>query len=179
MMVTICRQTAANRPSCQVPWGKSNDSRCQGRRGPKAPGVNAAVLTALLAAAAATAGPVAAETYDVAVLRALDKVTARISTLAAPVDERVTFGSLHIVARVCDKRPPEEPPESAVFLDIAESRPNEVPIPVFHGWMFASSPAVSAMDHPVYDIWVLDCRSSDSTAEAMSTDSDTQNSAGN
>lgn len=118
-----------------------------------------------------TAGQAAAESYDIAVLRALDKVTARISTIEAPVGERVSFGSLQIVARTCDKRPPEEPPESAAFLEIEESRPNEVPVDVFSGWMFASSPAVSAMDHPIYDIWVLDCRSSSSTAEDTSAES--------
>jgi hypothetical protein len=116
-------------------------------------------------------GPAAAESYDVAVLRALDKVTARISTIEAPVGEPVTFGTLRIIARTCDKRPPEEPPESAAFLHVEESRPNEVPVLVFRGWMFASSPAVSAMDHPVYDIWVLDCVNSDSTAESTAAES--------
>lgn len=111
--------------------------------------------------------PALAEPYDVAVLRALDKVTARVSTIEAPIGKPVSFGTLRIVARVCDKRPPEELPESAAFLQIEESRPNEVPTSVFRGWMFASSPAVSAMDHPVYDIWVLDCSSSASTAESM------------
>jgi hypothetical protein len=116
-------------------------------------------------------GTAAAESYEVTVLRALDKVTARISTIEAPVGQPVTFGTLRIVARTCEKRPPEEPPESAAFLHVEESRPNEVPVAVFRGWMFASSPAVSAMDHPVYDIWVLDCVSSASTAESTEADS--------
>lgn len=111
--------------------------------------------------------PAAAEPHDVTLLRALDKVTARVSTIEAPIGEPVTFGTLRIVARVCDKRPPEELPESATFLQIEESRPNEVPSLVFRGWMFASSPAVSAMDHPVYDIWVLDCTNSASSAESI------------
>lgn len=112
-----------------------------------------------------------ADPYDVTVLRALDKVTARVSTIEAPIGKPVTFGTLRIVARICDKRPPEEPPESAAFLQIEESRPNEVPTAVFRGWMFASSPAVSAMDHPVYDIWVLDCISSVSTADSTAGES--------
>lgn len=124
-----------------------------------------------LAAAVSFGGIAMAEPYDVTVLRALDKVTARISTIEAPVGEPVTFGTLRIIARTCDKRPPEEPPESAAFLQVEESRPNEVPVSVFRGWMFASSPAVSAMDHPVYDIWVLDCISSASTAESTEGDS--------
>lgn len=124
-----------------------------------------------LVAAVLLGGNAVAEPYDVTVLRALDKVTARISTIEAPVDQPVTFGTLRIIARTCDKRPPEEPPESAAFLHVEESRPNEVPVSVFRGWMFASSPAVSAMDHPVYDIWVLDCVSSASTAESTEGDS--------
>ena len=54
--------------------------------------------------------------------------------------------------------PPEEPPESAVFLEIVEIRPDEDPAPLFTGWMFASSPALSALEHPVYDVWVLECK---------------------
>jgi hypothetical protein len=124
-----------------------------------------------LAAAVLLCGTAMAEPYEVTVLRALDKVTARISRIEAPVGQPVTFGTLRIIARTCDKRPPEEPPESAAFLQVEESRPNEVPVSVFRGWMFASSPAVSAMDHPVYDIWVLDCVSSASTAESTKGDS--------
>ncbi len=98
-----------------------------------------------------------AETYDTALLQGMDKVTARVSSIEAPVGDVVRFGSLEIIARVCDKRPPEEPPESAAFLDIWEVRPGEAAISLFRGWMFASSPALSAMEHPVYDVWVRDC----------------------
>ena len=59
--------------------------------------------------------PVTAEPYRTAVLQALDKVTARISTFEAPIGDTVRFGTLHIIARACDKRPPEETPESAAF----------------------------------------------------------------
>jgi hypothetical protein len=94
----------------------------------------------------------------VAVLQGLDKVTARISTFEAPVGEVVRFGGLEIVAKVCRKRPPEEEPESAAFVDIRETKISGGDKTVlFTGWMFASSPALSAMEHPVYDIWVLDC----------------------
>lgn len=96
--------------------------------------------------------------YDIAVLQGLDKVTARVSTIEAPVGEVVKFGGLEIIARHCDKRPPEETPESAAFLDIWEVREGEAAIGLFRGWMFASSPALSAMEHPVYDVWVLDCK---------------------
>lgn len=120
---------------------------------------------ALLAGALA-AGPAPADPYTVAVLRGLDKVTGRITTLSLPVGETVSFGSLQVLARVCDKRPPEEPPESAAFLEIVEQQPNEAAVSVFRGWMFASSPGLSAMQHPVYDLWVLDCVNSAPSAES-------------
>lgn len=91
------------------------------------------------------------------VLRAMDKITARVSTVTVPVGDTVVFGSLQITARACDKRPPEETPEASAFLEIVEEKPGEAPQQRFNGWMFASSPALSALEHPVYDIWVLDC----------------------
>lgn len=97
---------------------------------------------------------------EVAVLQGLDKTTARISTFDAPVEEAVRFGSLRILARSCHKAPPEEPPESAAFLEIVDVRPDAESVSVFTGWMFASSPAVSALEHPVYDVWVIDCKDS-------------------
>ena len=100
----------------------------------------------------------AADPYLVAVLQGLDKVTAQVSTIEAPVGRTVRFGTLEIIARACDKRPPEEPPESAAFLDIWEVRRGEAATSLFRGWMFASSPALSAIEHPVYDVWMLDCR---------------------
>lgn len=105
-----------------------------------------------------TAGASAWRAFDTAVLQTLDKVTGRVRTLEAPIDREVAFGALRIVARTCRKRPPEEPPESAAFLEIVERQQGEQVQTVFRGWMFASTPAVSAMDHAVYDIWVVDCR---------------------
>lgn len=121
-----------------------------------------AVLSMILAGL-----PAVAERYDTAILQGLDKVTGRVSTIEAPVGDTVRFGALEIIARTCDKRPPEETPESAAFVDIWEVRPGEAAISLFRGWMFASSPALSAMEHPVYDVWVLDC-STPSNAAAKS-----------
>ena len=67
------------------------------------------------------------------------------------------FGTLEIIVRTCQKTPPEEPPESAAFLEIRDAKPGEAAVVLFTGWMFASSPALSALEHPVYDVWVLDC----------------------
>jgi hypothetical protein len=94
----------------------------------------------------------------VAVLQGLDKVTARISIVEAPVERAVRFGTLEITARHCRKRPPEEPPEITAFLEIRDIKPGAPAAELFSGWMFASSPALSALEHPVYDVWVIDCR---------------------
>lgn len=145
-------------------------------------------------------------------LRALDKITAHYTDLETPIETPVKFGSLEILPHFCDKRPPEEFPETTAFLEIfdrdlararaeAASRPSlggapenaaeedaalaEIqdgttagfegnypvdaaapagagkpvdPDRIFSGWMFASSPALNAMEHPVYDVWVIDCK---------------------
>jgi len=110
------------------------------------------------------ANPPALADGDAAVLQALDKVTARISAIKAPIGSLVKFGTLKIVVRFCRKRPPEEPPEIVAFLEIDEAREGELTVRLFSGWMFASSPALSSLEHPVYDVWVVDCKTS-STAE--------------
>lgn len=91
-------------------------------------------------------------------LRGLDKITARVSDLEVTLGKAVKFGNLEITARFCQKSAPEDPPESVAFLEITEHKPGETPVPVFAGWMFSSSPTISAMEHPVYDIWVKECR---------------------
>ena len=98
-----------------------------------------------------------------AVLQTLDKITGRVRTVEAPIEQTIRFGTLDIMARVCRKRPPEETPESAAFLEIRDIRPGETPRTLFTGWMYASSPAVSALEHPVYDVWVIDCKAPGAT----------------
>lgn len=117
----------------------------------------AALAAAVAAAAAACAGAAQADPYPAAVLQGLDKITARTETFTAPLDQTMRFGTLEIIVRHCDKRPPEEQPESAAFLEIWAVSPGRPTSSVFQGWMFASSPALSALEHPVYDVWVLDC----------------------
>lgn len=127
-------------------------------------------FAALLATIIVAPVPATAITGQLVVLQGLDKVTARISTFEAPVDQPVRFGGLEITARSCDRTPPEEPPESAAFLEIREVRRDEgLSIDLFSGWMFASSPALSALEHPIYDVWVLECKIS-STSESSSSE---------
>lgn len=98
-------------------------------------------------------------------LQSIDKVTGRTLTFEARVGSTVKYGPLYIKVQACRKAPPIEQPESAAFLQIWEVTPKDDSKWVFSGWMFASSPALSPMDHPIYDVWVLDCLEK-KTAEA-------------
>ena len=95
---------------------------------------------------------------DTVVLQGMDKVTARVWSFEAPTGRTVRFGTLEIIVQKCERTPPEEPPESAAYLDIFEAKPNEARTGLFHGWMFASSPGLNGLEHPVYDVWVLECK---------------------
>jgi len=98
------------------------------------------------------------------ILRALDKVTATTKDYTVKIGETLEYGSLTIDAVHCEKRPPEELPETFAFLKIKDTRldgkggESAEDETVFSGWMFASRPALSALDHGVYDIWVIGCR---------------------
>ena len=97
----------------------------------------------------------------IAVLQGLDKTTARVTRFEAPIGETVSFGTLRVTVRACNKAPPEEPPNTNAFLEIDEVHPQEPgsePLRLFSGWMFASSPALSAMEDPIYDVTLLDCK---------------------
>lgn len=101
---------------------------------------------------------------SVAILRGLDKVTARTRDFEAPIGEEVSFGALGVTVRYCRKRPPEEPPEVFAFVQVNDRRTDGFGVEtegerIFSGWMFASNPALNALEHPVYDVWVIDCRS--------------------
>jgi hypothetical protein len=100
----------------------------------------------------------------VAILQGLDKVTARVSRLVVPVDTPTVFGTLTITVRACRKSAPEDTPEAAAFLEINDQRPDGPVTQVYSGWMFASSPALAAMELPTYDVWVLDCVSKDASS---------------
>ena len=135
---------------------------------------------ATAAIALATAGASALEPRTGVKLRALDKITGNSTDLTAKVGETLKFGRLSVTVRACFQAPPEDTPESAAFLEIhalapeskritaAEKSGKEVrgPQPIgpdgllFSGWMFASSPGLSALEHPTYDVWVISCNAS-------------------
>lgn len=92
------------------------------------------------------------------VLRALDKITARITELELEIGEELRFGTLVLTARYCRTRPPIEPPETFAYLEIDDMKRAGDKDRVFDGWMVASSPALNALEHPVYDVWVINCK---------------------
>lgn len=107
---------------------------------------------------------------DAVVLRALDKVTASTQDFTVAVGGKLQYGSLTIDVKHCEKRPPEDIPETFAFLQIfdvpsvkkgkkdgKQAEPLE-DVKVFSGWMLGSNPAANALDHGVYDIWVIDCK---------------------
>ena len=106
--------------------------------------------------------PVAAEEWleaSSSQLQTLDKITARISTLDVALDNPVRFGTLEILVHRCAYRPPEESPEDAAFLTVRDvgHDPSKAPKIVFAGWIFSSSPAISGLEHAVYDVTLLRC----------------------
>ncbi|HVY84067.1 MAG TPA: DUF2155 domain-containing protein [Caulobacterales bacterium] len=113
-----------------------------------------------LALSFAVATPAFAQTV---VLRGLDKVTGHARDFNAAIDRPVRFGTLEVIARSCTKHAPEETPEVAVYLEVFDhptttQGQQATRVPIFHGWIFASSPGLNAIEHPNYDIWAVDCR---------------------
>lgn len=123
----------------------------------------ALLLTALIIPALAEAR--ATIDHPIVKLRALDKITARTVTFDVQVGNTVKFGDIYIKVQACRKAPELEKPESASFLQVWEIDQAEESSWIFSGWMFASSPGLSSMDHPIYDVWVLDCLADETAIE--------------
>lgn len=117
------------------------------------------ILAAAAFAALAMTGSARAEKIanPVAVFAGLDKITARITAFEVPIGETVKFGALKVTPRVCYSRPPTEPPRTTAFVEIDEIKLDRSEDRIFTGWMFASSPGLHAVEHPVFDIWLTDC----------------------
>jgi hypothetical protein len=93
----------------------------------------------------------------VALFAGLDKITGVITTFDVAVDEAKQFGSLIVRPRVCYSRPPEEEPKTTSFVEVEEIGLNKKKRRIFSGWMFAESPGLNAVEHPVYDVWLTAC----------------------
>lgn len=101
--------------------------------------------------------------YNIVVLQGLNKVTGQISRFENPVGSVTRFGTLEIALHRCWKSEPENRPENAALIEISELRSGEAPHKIFLGWMFSSSPGLSGLEHPVYDVTLLDCAVNEET----------------
>ena len=102
-------------------------------------------------------------------LRGLDKITGRPTNIPAPIGKPVHFATLTITARFCYSTPPSEPPETAAFVQIDDHRPDQSARKIFSGWMYGSSPGLNAVEHPLYDVWVISCNNAPAAAVAANT----------
>ncbi|MEE3059648.1 MAG: DUF2155 domain-containing protein [Pseudomonadota bacterium] len=89
----------------------------------------------------------------------LNKVTAKLRPVELMLGEPTDIGSLRVIMRDCISTPPEEPPETKVFLEVFEYK-SGFENRVFSGWMFASSPGINGLEHAVYDLWPTACKTS-------------------
>ena len=119
-----------------------------------------AALLGGLAFSAFAAAPAAADKikHPTAVFAGLDKITGRIISFEVAIDETVQFGSLQITPRVCFSRPATEAPRTDAFAEVDEVETDKTLKRIFGGWMFADSPGLHGIEHPVYDIWLTDCK---------------------
>jgi hypothetical protein len=121
-------------------------------------------ISLLVAAVAISAGLSVEVAYaevvknPIAVFAALDKVTGRISHLEIPINKTVEFGALKVTPRVCDTRPPTEAPHTSSFVEVDEVKLTGEVQRIFTGWMFAESPGLHAVEHPVFDVWLTSCK---------------------
>lgn len=93
-----------------------------------------------------------------AVFSGLDKITGRIVSFEVATGETVQFGSLQMTPRVCYSRPATESPNTTTFVEVDEVGLDNKYRRIFTGWMFASSPGLHGIEHPVYDIWLVECK---------------------
>lgn len=128
-----------------------------------------------LAATAVVAGGGSASADPIrnptAVFAGLDKTTGRIINFDVAVEETVQFGSLQVTPRVCNTRPQTEAPQTTGFVEVDEqdATKNEAKR-IFSGWMFAASPGLHGVEHPVYDVWLVDCRGGKEIVQAPAAD---------
>ncbi|MGP8233196.1 MAG: DUF2155 domain-containing protein [Methylovirgula sp.] len=131
----------------------------------------ALILTALaIAFSSAVTGAEADKIkHSIAVFSGLDKITGRIISFEVSMNETVQFGSLLITDRVCYTRPPTEAPQTDTFVQVDQIDTDKTTKRIFSGWMFAASPGLNALDQPVYDIWLTDCKGTEQLIPSPST----------
>ena len=124
------------------------------------------ILCTLVLAVWPARGNAQAIKNDIVVFAALDKVTAQISPLEVPINKSAKFGALTITPRACNTRPPTEQPLTSAFVEVEETQLDSTRKRIFSGWMFAESPGLHGVEHPVFDVWLTSCKTSAPPASA-------------
>jgi hypothetical protein len=122
---------------------------------PTLAGLTLAAVSALAMSNAALADKIS---NPIAVFDGLDKITGRIISFEVAVNETVQFGALQITPRVCYSRPPTDPPQTDTFAQVDEIDEKREVKRIFSGWMFADSPGLHGVEHPIFDIWLTACK---------------------
>lgn len=122
--------------------------------------IDRAAAVLLAGALAVVASPASADKikHPTAVFAGLDKITGRIISFDVAIDETVQFGTLQITPRACYTRPATEAPLTDGFVEAEEMISPTETKKLFAGWMFAASPGLHGIEHPVYDAWLTDCK---------------------
>lgn len=111
---------------------------------------------------------------NTAEMQALDKITGRVSIINVPVGGAVQFGTFSVIVRSCKKTAEGEVPEDFAFVDVTDQNLNKEEYNIFKGWMMSSSPAVNAVEHPIYDVWLLKCYDMEVNKELLLTEDELQ-----
>lgn len=137
------------------------------------------LVVALAAAAACFAmAPVASEAArienPVAVFSGIDKITGRITNFDVYIGETVQFGALQVTPKVCYSRDDTEAQKVTTFVEVDEITLDRKIRRIFTGWMFADSPGLNAVEHPVYDVWLIECKAKSDVPPPEDGESNTQ-----
>ena len=125
------------------------------RMRPALAGATLAAVSALALPGAALAEKIS---NPIAVFNGLDKITGRIISFEVAINETVQFGALQITPRVCYSRPPTDAPQTDTFAQIDEIDELKQTKRIFSGWMFADSPGLHGVEHPIFDVWLTACK---------------------
>ncbi len=172
---TIQSQPLAPLPGTVAPRGQANAPRQQQPGGAQPPAAQpqqpAKADDALQPGDAVVVEPPPQRIQNpTAVFAGLDKISGRITKFDVAIDETVQFGALQVTPRVCYSRPPTETPNTDAFIEVDEVTLQGEIKRIFTGWMFAASPGLHAVEHPIYDVWLTDCKGGKGPAVAEAPD---------
>lgn len=110
----------------------------------------------------------------IAIFAGLDKITGLTTTFEAKIGEEKRFGGLFVKADACYTRDVTEEPRTTSFVEVEEIESDDTRKKIFSGWMFAESPGLSAVEHPIYDVWLTGCRDPNAPPPVIEQVPDTQ-----